>query len=668
MLYPTELWDQFYIAVNGFYKSKNNTNQAIIFILGRSILVDLSIIIVNYNVRHFLEQCIISVQNAIRHLTVEILVVDNNSVDDSVAFLKTCKAPITCIFNSKNVGFSCANNQALKIAKGRYVLLLNPDTIVAEDTLVKTIAYLDQHPEAGALGIRMLDSNGRFLPESKRGLPTPAVAFYKLFGLSACFPKSKRFGQYHLSYLCADKNQIVDVLSGAFMLIPKAVIHQVGGLDERFFMYGEDIDLSYRITQAGYQNHYFAESSIIHHKGESTKKGNLNYVRLFYGAMALFAKKHLPEKKSWLFIHLIHFAIWCRASISLIGSFFKKMLVPLLDLLALLCGLYICKAAYEIGFKLFPNFYSADMLRLFFPFYALLWVAAMFLSGAYDRPFRAQPAYRGLIQGSVFILLVYSLLPEYYRFSRALILLGSCFAFLYLVLSRFLFHLVFRRSERAGAVLILAPPGEGQRIETLLKSSTRPPSGIFYIDPETGGNFTSALPQLEERVRIHHISDLIFSVPAFSTQDIITCMAHFTKFGLKYRIVSAQSNAIIGGQDPNAKNELFAFSLNDSGQPVNRRKKRLLELILALLLLLFSPILIVFMSSPLFFYKNIFAVALGRRYLVGLASEHAPTPVIDLRQIDHASTDVLSDYLHHYRWEKDLMYCFKYLLKLGNKC
>jgi GT2 family glycosyltransferase len=630
--------------------------------------MDLSVIIVNYNVRHFLEQCIISVQNAIQHLNVEILVVDNNSVDDSVAYLKSCKAPVSCIFNTENVGFSKANNQAIKIAQGTYILLLNPDTIVAEDTLVKTLAYMYQHPEAGALGIKMLDSNGRYLPESKRGLPTPAVAFYKLFGLSACFPKSKRFGQYHLSYLRADQNQIVDVLSGAFMLIQKSVINKIGGLDERFFMYGEDVDLSYRITQAGYQNHYFAESSIIHHKGESTKKGNLNYVRLFYGAMAQFAEKHLPETTSWIFVRLIHFAIWLRAGASFIYTLFRSALVPLADFSIILIGLYSCKAAYEVGFKLYPNFYSATMLRLFFPLYSLLWVSAMFLSGAYDKPQRTQPAFRGLLHGTVFILIIYSLLPEYFRFSRALILLGSGFAFMYLVLSRFLFRLLFYRSERLGAILILAQPAEGKRIESLLKSTSRPPESIFYVAPEGGNDFINRLSDLDERIRIHCISELIFSVPAFSTGDILSCMAYFSKHGLKYRIVTAQSDAIIGGQDPNIKSELFTFSLNDFGQPINRRKKRLLELVLVFTILLLSPLLIGFMSSPLHFFKNSYAVIRGRRHLVGLASKHPQQPIINLSQIGHVPHEVLSDYMHHYRWEKDLVYCFKYITKLGNKC
>ena len=165
-----------------------------------------------------------------------------------------------------------ANNQALKIAKGEYVLLLNPDTVVQEDTFSKILAFMDAHPDAGGLGVKMLDGQGNFAPESKRGLPTPEVAFYKMFGFARFFPKSRRFGKYHLSYLSEDELSEIDVMSGAFMLIRKTVLDKIGFLDETFFMYGEDIDLSYRIKQAGYKNYYFPDTQIIHYKGESTKR------------------------------------------------------------------------------------------------------------------------------------------------------------------------------------------------------------------------------------------------------------------------------------------------------------------------------------------------------------------------------------------------------------
>ena len=227
--------------------------------------IDLSVIIVNYNVEYFLEQCLNSVIMASEKLNVEIFVVDNNSVDGSVMMLKKKFPSVLLIENKKNYGFSKANNQAIEKARGRNILLLNPDTVVEESTFKKVVDFMDENPDAGGLGVRMVDGKGNFLPESKRGLPTPKVAFFKIFGLSRLFPKSKLFGSYHLGYLNEHEINKVDVLSGAFLLFKKEVSDKIGMLDEAFFMYGEDIDLSYRITQGGYHNYYYPETSIIHY-------------------------------------------------------------------------------------------------------------------------------------------------------------------------------------------------------------------------------------------------------------------------------------------------------------------------------------------------------------------------------------------------------------------
>ena len=215
----------------------------------------LSVIIVNYNVAHFLEQALNSVFKALKNVDGEVFVVDNNSVDSSVAMVQAKFPQVHLIANKENVGFSKANNQAIRLSQGEYVLLLNPDTVVEEDTFEKCIRFMDETPDAGGLGVKMVNGKGEFLPESKRGIPLPSVAFYKLFGLSKLFPKSQRFGAYHLTYL--DENEIhsVEVLAGAFMLLRKSVLDQIGLLDEDYFMYGEDIDLSYRILKGGYKNY-----------------------------------------------------------------------------------------------------------------------------------------------------------------------------------------------------------------------------------------------------------------------------------------------------------------------------------------------------------------------------------------------------------------------------
>ena len=220
----------------------------------------ISVIIVNYNVEYFLEQCLYSVRRALKRIEGEVFVVDNNSSDGSNRMVKSKFPEVKLIENKDNRGFSKANNQGIRMAKGEYVLLLNPDTVVEDDTFSSIIQFMDEHPDAGALGVKMVDGSGNFLPESKRGLPTPGTAFYKMFGFSALFPKSKRFSKYHLGYL--DENEIheVEILAGAFMLLRKTVLDDIGLLDETFFMYGEDIDLSYRVIKAGYKNYYYPQN------------------------------------------------------------------------------------------------------------------------------------------------------------------------------------------------------------------------------------------------------------------------------------------------------------------------------------------------------------------------------------------------------------------------
>ena len=253
----------------------------------------LSIIIVNYNVKYFLEQCLESVFLAAKNINVEVFVVDNNSSDNSPEYLKSKFKNIKLIENRENVGFSKANNQAIALALGKYILLLNPDTVIGEDSLTNVCRFMDENPQAGAVGVKMIDGYGRFLPESKRGFPSPWNSFCKITGLSKLFPCSKRFGGYHLKYLNKNAIHQVDILAGAFMMIRKEAIEKTGYLDESFFMYGEDIDLSYRITCSGYTNYYLPET-IIHYKGESTKK-DFRYVRYFYEAMLIFFDKHYPD-------------------------------------------------------------------------------------------------------------------------------------------------------------------------------------------------------------------------------------------------------------------------------------------------------------------------------------------------------------------------------------
>jgi GT2 family glycosyltransferase len=266
--------------------------------------MDISVIIVNYNVQYFLEQCILSVKAASTNLSVEIIVVDNNSTDASCSLLQRKYPEVVLIKNTKNVGFSKANNQGVAKASGEYVLILNPDTVVAEDTFTQILEFSKSKQNMGALGVKLIDGSGAYLPESKRGIPTPMVAFNKLFGVS-----SKRTGKYYATHLTEDETGVVDILVGAFMFLKRSVYNEVNGFDEAYFMYGEDIDLSYKILNKGYQNYYFAEVQVIHYKGESTEK-DVKHLKYFHKAMKIFYKKYFKLNLIYDFVMSFGIEFW----------------------------------------------------------------------------------------------------------------------------------------------------------------------------------------------------------------------------------------------------------------------------------------------------------------------------------------------------------------------
>ncbi len=266
--------------------------------------MDISVVIVSYNVQYFLEQCILSVKAASTNLNVEIIVVDNNSTDGSCDLLFKKYPEVVLIQNKKNVGFSKANNQGVAIAKGNYVLILNPDTVLAEDTLDKIFTFVKTKNNLGALGVKLIDGSGNFLPESKRGIPTPKVAFNKLFAIS-----SKHTGKYYATHLAENESGVVAVLVGSFMFMKRSIYNEVNGFDTAYFMYGEDIDLSYKILNKGYQNYYFSETTIIHYKGESTKK-DTKYLRYFHNAMKIFYDKHFKLNKVYDFLMSFGIEFW----------------------------------------------------------------------------------------------------------------------------------------------------------------------------------------------------------------------------------------------------------------------------------------------------------------------------------------------------------------------
>ncbi len=329
---------------------------------------DVSIIIVNYNVKEFLASCLQSVNKATAHLDAEIFVVDNDSSDGSIPFLKEKFDDIIYIENTENVGFGKANNQAIKQAQGKYTLLLNPDTLLQEDTLETLIYYMDAHERCGACGCKILNPDGTFAPESRRSIPTLSAAVYKAIGLTTLFPKNKYFGAYYQGWKDEDEGGKVPVLSGSFMFFRTDVLKQAKGFDERFFMYGEDIDLCYRVTEMGWEIHYVPQTSILHYKGESTKKNELAYNRVFNEAIYKFFEKHFTSRYSRLFKFLIFWAIQIRVIISFFVNNIRSHRYVLSDLLiinvSLIIGMLI-RASFDprgLLSMLNPEFFWLNLL------------------------------------------------------------------------------------------------------------------------------------------------------------------------------------------------------------------------------------------------------------------------------------------------------------------
>ena len=581
----------------------------------------LSVVIVNYNVAYFLEQCLNSVFKALQHIEGEVFVVDNNSIDNSVEIIQQKFPNVRFIQNKENVGFSKANNQAIKQSSGEYILLLNPDTVVEETTFVKTISFLDGHPSAGGLGVRMLDGKGKFLPESKRGLPTPGVAFSKIIGFSRLFPNSKIFNRYHLGYLSEFKTHKVDVLSGAFMMIRKEVIQNIGALDESFFMYGEDIDLSYRIQLAGYDNYYFPETSIIHYKGESTKKSSVNYVFVFYNAMIIFANKHFSSKHARLFSLLINMAIYLRASLAIFQRFIFKAILPIIDSILLISGLYLLTIYWKKNGIEFPF----QLIKFALPTYMMIWVLSNYFQGTYDKLIRIKKIILGTLIGTICILIFYALLPKSLQFSRLFILVSTVLICCYYILSRYLLYLLFPSKYAINEttpkkIIIVGSENESHRVSKILHQIYPTLESIFFVAPNANlkeASHIGDLSQLDQITYIHKIHEVLFCAKDVSAQQIIHWMSTLGSYDIEFKIAQPDALFIIGSNSTESSGEYYNLEIHEISKAENKRKKRTLDVLFSVFFIFTLPVTIFYFKNKKNLFKNIFDCLIGRKTYVG---------------------------------------------------
>lgn len=641
---------------------------------------ELSVIIVNYNVAYFLEQCLNSCLKAAEHARVEIIVLDNNSVDGSDDMMRDKFPDIYYQLNKENLGFSKANNQGMRMAKGDYVLLLNPDTVVEEMTFRLTIDFMNAHPEAGGLGVRMLDGRGKFLPESKRGLPTPSVAFYKIFGLSTLFPKSRTFGKYHLGYLSEFETHEIEILSGAFMMMRKSVLDEIGLLDEAFFMYGEDIDLSYRIVQSGHKNYYFPDTRIIHYKGESTKKSSVNYVFVFYRAMIIFANKHFSQNNAKLFSFLINSAVYFRAGLAIARRLIAKSALAVLDFSMVLGLLLLLANFFKENDKVFP----VEILQFAVPVYTFVWLLALFFSGAYDKPISWLRLVKGTFLGTIGLLALYALLPKDWQFSRLFILIGAFLVMAYFIVSRLVLNQIFPNAKflkvkKDKVKVIVGTSEECKRVAQVLKSMELSESEMKFVSSgtEKETDAIGVMSQLKEIVEVHKADEVIFCAKDASAQDIIGWMSTISTANLAFKIAQPESSFIIGSNSIDHPGELYLMNLNAISEPRHLRAKRTFDLLACLFMLLVLPITFFLLKRNGKGLNELIGVVLGKKTWVGYVgnvSKNQSLPNIrrgvftaanQFEQAENLSDFELQKinliYAKDYKWQVDLWIVFRNL-------
>ncbi|MGZ8557104.1 MAG: glycosyltransferase family 2 protein [Chitinophagaceae bacterium] len=650
----------------------------------------LSIVIVNYNVKHFLEQCLFSVLKATNSLQAEIFVIDNNSTDNSIDYLQPKFPAVHFTANEENAGFAKACNQGLMQTSGKYILFLNPDTIISEDCFEKCIDFFDSHTDAGAIGIKMLDGSGKFLKESKRSFPSPLTSLFKLFGLSRLFPHSKVFSKYHLGNLDKDKDNEVDVLAGAFMMIKKELLDNTGGFDEIFFMYGEDVDLSYRMQKSinpatgnNYKNYYFSGSSIIHFKGESTKRASMNYVRMFYNAMSIFVRKHYGSR-AVLFNLFIHLAIWLRAVMAAIGRFIRRAGLPLIDAALIMLSFWTMKTFW--GFYVRPDVqYDNRLLWIAIPSFTILHLITAWYAGLYDRWYKRSELVRSTLVATVVLLAVYSLLPEEYRFSRAIILFGAILSFMVLGLLRRLLIAtnvltISSRKEEHADTLIIGSEKEYDEVMQLMKEAGMQEKilgrvAISENDPSAIGNW-SKLDMLTQSVPVREV---IFCEGGLSFKNIIHAVQK-SGDGIKVKIHAAGSHSIVGS---NSKEDSGEAVSKENGMkladPYYIRLKRLQDIFVSLLALLSFPVHLIGVKKPFHFFVNCFSVLFAKKTWVGYAVGEKSLPkirksIIASNGIPQTSNQELPQqslqlldywYARDYEPAKDLKIIWKMYRRLG---
>jgi GT2 family glycosyltransferase len=554
----------------------------------------LSVIIVNYNVRQFLENALASIERALDGIDGEIFVVDNASADGSPDMVKA-KFPRVCLIErSDNAGFARANNIALRRAQGEFLLLINPDTVVQEDTFRVMLKFFREVPDAGVAGCRILNPDGSFQLPCRRSFPTPWVAFTKIFGLAALFPKSRLFGRYNLTYLNEDETYPVDAVSGSFMMVRREAYEKVGGLDESFFMYGEDLDWCYRIGSAGFKVYYVHQTKIIHFKGESTRRSDIDEIRHFYQAMQLFARKHFSRSRVLLLF--LNLGIIIRSTAASLARLMRPAQIALLDGVLVIGALLAAEYIYRGGLFRFPAYA-----------YPLIWVVPVALvvllsvaAGLYTTARYAVSRSMGAVAAAYVLISATVFFVKDFAFSRAVVLLAGLFSLVFLPGWRFAVRAFgwggARRSVFGRRTVIVGTGPSAQ--EVLRKLRARVDDGydvLGFIDTSlrrigekvAGVEIIGSIDNVGKVIDERRVGEVIFSTDGLSYENILSVISRSRNRSINFRLVPGSLESIIG---KTSIDELDTIPLVDIEynihRPSNRLVKRLMDIAVSSVLLL----------------------------------------------------------------------------------
>ncbi len=560
--------------------------------------MDLSIIIVNYNVKEFLQNLLHSLAKATTGIKSEIIIVDNASDDGSVEMLREKFPGITLIANNDNKGFSKANNQGLVIAKGKYLLLLNPDTIVQEDTFHTLIKFFEETPDAGMVGCKILNPDGTLQLACRRSFPGPWTSFCKVTGLSTLFPNSKIFARYNLTYLDENQTYEVDAISGSFMMLKRECYEKIGGLDEQFFMYGEDLDLCYRTQKGGYKVYYVHLTQIIHYKGESTRRSSLDETKIFYSAMKLFVKKHLSS--SLLVEFILIFAIWLREIFAFLGKH-KLIIISLAaDYLFFNLSLFLAERIYSLfgDWKGFPEF----SLPIVYTIPALFYLVIASLSGVYKRD--SLSVLRSLISVFISFFIISSLTFFFkdYAYSRAVVIISFIILFFNVAIWRIILKLIFRfgftkNDFRQVRTLIIGTKESSLNIARKLKTRYTTYHNIIGLVGLTRKNINEtidgfevigSIENLKKVIRESKTNEVIFSTEELSYNQIMSLVAECQGEDVEFKVVGSSSDFLVGKSSVAVLDEIPLIEIDYNISKISHRIfKRAFDIVISLPVLFF---------------------------------------------------------------------------------